>query len=109
MKYIKELNINFNNWEEVDLDDKGPIKFNKSEEYYKKLVGKKVRIKKSSNFYYEDSPVNPADINGIIYKYRIKYYFIPSTFSQSDNNYYFVVKWNNGKINQYRIKDLELI
>jgi len=102
MKYIKKLNIDFDNWEEVDLDDKGPIKFNKSEEYYKKLVGKKVKIIKNT-IYYDNGDNNPKDIIGIIIR------FDSYDYKYTSSKYYFRVKWNNGKLNSYRINDLELV
>jgi len=111
MKYNKELNIDFNNWDEIN-DEKGPIKFDQPLEYYKGLVDKKVRIKTSSK-YYTDRDNNPKNVDGIItsFGYSISWSNPKGYkyFSEFDTNHYFHITWDNKNKNSYRIKDLELI
>jgi len=97
MKYIKQLNINFNNWDEIK-DEKGPIDYGHNEEFYKNLINKKVKLRIGSQYFIENTPSNPADMDGVIIEFR-----------GLDNNYCFRVQWSNGESNSYRIKDLELI
>jgi len=111
MRYIKKLNIDFNNWENVDDSLIGPIEFGKSKDYYKNLIGKGVKLSKNSIYYKENTPSNPSNINGIIKDFNTKawYNLKPLSFLKIDDNHYFNVIWDNGKSNRYRIKDLELI
>jgi len=99
MKYIKRLNIDFNNWNELD-DNLGwyNMKFvkDKKYDYYQKLypVGTKVRIRKDSIYYDKDFFYNPTVIGKIVdYLFNV--------------NYFIRVKWLTGYYNTYRVIDLE--
>lgn len=63
---------------------------------YKFKIGDKVRIRKDSEYYIDNTKNNPADIVGEIYEIVVAY----------DHNYY--VNWENGGDNSYREEDLEL-
>jgi len=115
MKYIKKLNIDFDNWNKLNDSGWHNMEFIEDEtiNYYKKMypAGTKVRIRKDSKYYddYKDSKYyddyidvsNPKDIIGYL------------KYENNDNNiikikdYIFYVEWTNGYFNSYRINDLE--
>jgi hypothetical protein len=98
MKYIKRLNIDFNNWNELDnfkwynMDN-----INIDQLLLKYPKGIKVRIRKDSLYYKKNTKNNPRDTIGYItgYEYNIFDYYI------------IFVNWDNGQSNSYRVIDLE--
>lgn len=61
-------------------------------------VGDKVRIAKSSEYYVENSDLNPKDVTGTV-----------SEFRKTGNDFEYSVTWNEEIINCYRPTDLELV
>jgi len=59
-------------------------------------VGDKVQIKKSSQYYKEDSPHNPQKMNGEVIEVN----------GGGDHN--IRVKWDNGNTNIYNVSDLKI-
>jgi hypothetical protein len=105
MKYIKKLNIDFDQWGELNNNPGWHnMKFveGKTIDYYKKIYPKwtKVRIRKDSIYYKENTKHNPRNTIGYIYDYT-KY------FNLFEFDYIFRVNWNNGEDNLYKITDLE--
>jgi hypothetical protein len=108
MKYIKKLNIDFDQWDKLPNQGWHNMKFveGKTIDYYKKMYpeGTKVRIRKDS-IYYNRTLNNPKDVIGYINSNKYKeYYFIDNLFKF---DYIFYVNWSNGLSNSYRITDLE--
>jgi hypothetical protein len=110
MKYIKKLNIDFDQWNKLD-DNLGwyNMKFVKGKkyDYYQKLypVGTKVRIRKDSIYY---DLHNPTVIGKIVdYFFNINYYGVSDRQLDTPFNYFIRVKWSTGYKNSYRIIDLE--
>jgi hypothetical protein len=108
MKYIKKLNIDFDQWDKLPNQGWHNMKFveGKTIDYYKKMYpeGTKVRIRKDSKYYYHDyiDVSNPKDIIGYL------------KYENNNNNdiikikdYIFYVEWNNGFSNSYSVFDLE--
>jgi len=60
-------------------------------------IGTKVRIRKDSEYYIDNQPNNPKDINGKI------------IINNCDTSHNYKVEWSNSKTNYYREKDLEEI
>jgi len=104
MKYIKKLNIDFDQWDKLPNSGWFDMKFieGKTIDYYKRIYpeGTKVRIKKDTIYYYND--IVPRGTIGYLDRY-INYNNIIKR-----NNYFIFVKWNN-IIDKfiYKIIDLE--
>jgi hypothetical protein len=105
MKYIKKLNIDFDQWGELNNNPGWHnMEFIEGEtiDYYEKKYpkGTKVRIRKDSIYYKENTKYNPRNTIGYIYGYT-KY------FNLFEFDYIFRINWNNGENNLYKITDLE--
>jgi hypothetical protein len=107
MKYIKKLNIDFDNWNKLNDSGWHNMKFVKGKtiDYYKKMYPEwtKVRIRKDSIYYdnsYYDKLSNPIDTIGYLHYYN--------NLNIIDIYYHiFYVNWSNGQSNSYKITDLE--
>jgi len=84
------MKINFNNWDYIE-DNWIKISKFKNKEYYKNLIGSKVKINPNSILKYTHK-----DLIGIIYKYSL------------NNKYCFYVKWDNNHKNNYSKNELLL-
>jgi len=114
MKYIKILNIDFDQWDKLNNNSGWHnIEFVKGKtiDYYKKKYpeGTKVRIRKDSIYYYNDyiDVSNPKDIIGYLDYYNNDIFFLSSEKVIKISDYIFHVKWTNNNQNSYRIIDLE--
>jgi hypothetical protein len=106
MKYINKLNIDFDQWGELNNNPGWHnMKFveGKTIDYYKKMYpeGTKVRIRKDFKYYYYDKLSNPIDTIGYLHYNNmnmniIKFY-----------HHIFHVNWSNEQSNSYKITDLE--
>ena len=108
MKYINKLNINFDQWDELNFNNLGwhNMEFvkNKTIDYYKNKypIGTKVRLRKNSKYYKENTKDNPRNVIGKIVSYNF-YYPIYSF------NHIIQVEWLDYIINNYKISDLEYL
>ena len=94
---ISALAREYFEWEFIEEEEKDYVIIPSNLEDYSKYIGKRVRIHKDSMYYNEMSRRNPKDIDGVITEFF------------DDNDYIFVVIWDNKEYNHYRPKDLELI
>jgi len=111
MKYIKKLNIDFDQWDKLN-NNLGwyNMKFVKGKtiDYYEKKypIGTIVKIRDNFKYYYYDEINNPKDTIGYI-----NYVGFMSLYINNKNiiinDYIFHVKWNNNGQNSYRIIDLK--
>jgi hypothetical protein len=105
MKYIKELNIDFNQWNKLTNDDSDwhNMEFveGKTIDYYKKKypIGTKVKIREDSEYYIFNTKNDPHSIGRIIDYNNETNIFIDSVI--------FYVKWDNNFTNSYKIFDLK--
>jgi hypothetical protein len=105
MKYIKKLNIDFDQWNKLNDSRWHNMKFVKGKtiDYYEKKypIGTKVKIRKDS-IYYKNTRDNPKDTIGYINYVEFMY-----NKNIIINDYIFHVKWNNNGQNSYKIIDLK--
>ena len=111
MKYIKILNIDFDQWDELNNNSGWHnMKFvdGKTINYYKKKYpeGTKVKIRKDSIYYKENTRYNPRDTIGYINSNRYNLYSL-MIHKLTEYEYIFHVNWSNGEDNIYKINDLE--
>jgi hypothetical protein len=102
MKY----NIDFDQWSELPNPGWHNIELNKTIGYYinKYPVGTKVRIRKDSKYYKENTKNNPKDTIGEIYK--INFDDI-NPYLKANDIHIIRVTWLTGCKNSYRVFDLE--
>jgi len=110
MKYIKKLNIDFDQWSELNNNSGWyNMELNKTIDYYinKYPVGTKVRIRKDSLYYKENTNSNPKDTIGEIYRINPDELDLQLVIN---DNFIFDVIWPTGYRNSYssyRVFDLE--
>jgi hypothetical protein len=107
MRYIKKL-IDFDQWGELNNSGWYNMELNERIGYYinKYPIGTKVRIKKDSEYYKEDTKDNPRYIIGEINRINPDGLDLQSYV---DDNYIFNVIWTPDHENIYRVFDLEYL
>lgn len=65
------------------------------------VVGAKVQLKRSSEWYRKQSRSNPRDTTGCIISFDLD--------AEKDGDFSIRVDWDNRSCNAYRLKDLKLV